>query len=402
MTSTSYFGVDPGNFSIHWPGEAQFGPGCVDSLAQWASAWNVRKPILISDQGIIDSGLLAPVLELLRASGAEPVIYGGVEANPTISNVVLAKAVWHSQDCDGLIAFGGGSVIDVSKILLAHLCSDAPIVDVLKDGDALLVRPLPPFAAVPTTAGTGSESTTAALIKDEFGRKHVMRSRRCRPQWIALDPRLTLSVPRSVSACTGFDVVMHALGAATNRASNPLGEILAIDALSRSLRALPTVLNDLKNLDARTELMLASYLAGVAMSLRGVDGIHGLCTPLESVVEAPHAHVLAVVCEPLMRFNLETMAPCYARLAVSCGIVSGETSIRDQAHSLIEAICNLRELACLPRSLDDIGANLEAMPSVYEAARTNASLRLNGRQLSQDDIVTVYAAMRGANHKENS
>jgi alcohol dehydrogenase class IV len=196
-----------------------------------------------------------------------------------------------------------------------------------------------------------------------------------------------------VTASAGFDVLMHALGAATNRATNPVGEALAIDALQRAQQALPAVLERPNDVDARADMLLASYLAGVAMSLRGVDGIHGLCTPLESVVSAPHGHVLAVVCEPLMRFNLMTMAPRYAHVAATCGLGEPGMEVEALAQALVARIVALRDLAGLPRTLSQLGVQPESMASVYEAAQINASLRLNGRPLTREDIVAVYAAM---------
>lgn len=390
----SYFGTEAGRFSVAWPGEAVFGGGCAAQAADWAVARALRRPLVVSDAGLVAVGLPSPLLESLRAAGLAPVMFDGVDANPSTANVEAAATAWRDGRCDGLIAFGGGSVIDVCKVLLASLCSDAPLADVLRGGDALLLRPVPPFAAVPTTAGTGSESTTAALVKDADGRKHVLRSRRCQPQWIALDPLLTLSTPPGVTAAAGFDVLMHALGAATNRATNPVGEALALGALERAFRALPAVLARPGDIEARADMLMASYLAGVAMSLRGVDGIHGLCTPLESFAHAPHAHVLAVVCEPLMRFNLQALVPCYARVATACGIGAPGADAPVRAAALIDAVCALRDQARLPHTLDAIGVAPEDMPAVYEAAAVNASLRLNGRAFTAEDIVAVYAAMR--------
>ncbi len=395
MPAASFFGTTPGHFGTRWPGEAVFGAGCVDRLPQWARREGVHRPLLLSDAGLAATGLLTRVADDLRRAGIDPVCHDDVAANPSAAHVHAAAQRWREHHCDGLIALGGGSVIDVGKVLAAVLASDAPLADLLQRGDAALSGPVPPFAAVPTTAGTGSESTVAALIKDEAGRKHVMRSHRCRPQWIALDPLLTLTVPPAVTASTGFDVLMHALGAATNCASHPIGEALALDALRRTVSALPAVLACPDDESARADMLLASYLAGVAMSLRGVDGIHGLCTPLEAIVDAPHAHVLAVVCEPLMRFNMAAIADRYAAAARTCGLAAPQLSTVRQATALIDKVCELRDLAGLPRSLDALGDVPADLGAVHAAAANNASARLNGRPLSDDDIAALYAAMRG-------
>ena len=387
-TPTVHFGTDPGRFDFAWPGDAVFGDGCAQQLPGWLRAHGVGRPLVLSDAGLVRAGIVGPLLDAMRAAGLAPTLFDGVSANPTLDNVSQARSHWEAKPCDGLVAIGGGSVIDVGKVLVASLCADASMAEVLRDGDRALVRPAPPFAALPTTAGTGSESTVAALVKDAQGRKHVLRSRRSRPRWIALDPQLTLSVPASVTASTGFDAVMHALGAATNRATNPVGEALALQALALAMRALPAVMAQPDAREARSDMLLASYLAGVAMSLRGVDGIHGLCTPLEALVDVPHAHVLAAICVPLMRFTLPAAAQRYARAARACGL--------DGAEPLIEAIAALRDRAGLPRTLAELGLAADQLGPAVDAALDNASLRLNARQPSREEIVALYHAMQPA------
>jgi alcohol dehydrogenase class IV len=393
-TPTAFFGTQPDCFDFAWPGHAVFGAGCAQRLPGWMAEHGVRRPLVLTDAGLVKAGIVAPLLDALRAAGLAPVPFDGVATNPTLENVHQARACWDEQRCDGLVAIGGGSVIDVGKVLIAGLCADAPMEQVLREGDRLLSRDAPPFAALPTTAGTGSESTTAALIKDDQGRKHVLRSRRSRPRWVALDPRLTVSVPAAVTASTGFDTVMHALGAATNRATNPVGESLALQALALSMRALPAVLAEPASLTARSDMLLASYLAGVAMSLRGVDGIHGLCTPLEGLVDVPHAHVLAVTCLPLMRFTLPAATARYAQAARACGL--GGADDNALAEALIQAIDKLRHEAGLPRTLAELGLRADQLGPAIEGAMHNASLRLNARQPARDEITALYLAMQPA------
>lgn len=393
-TTSSAFSTQPDRHDFAWPGHAVFGAGCAQQLPQWVVAQRVARPLVLSDAGLVRAGIVAQLLDMLHAAGLAPVLFDGVAANPTLENVSQARAAWDAQRCDGLVAIGGGSVIDVGKVLVAGLCADVPIEQVLREGDGVLSRKAPPFAALPTTAGTGSESTTAALIKDGLGRKHVLRSRRSRPQWVALDPQLTLSVPASVTASTGFDTVMHASGAATNRATNPVGEALALRALALSMQALPAVIAQPGSLKARSDMLMASYLAGVAMSLRGVDGIHGLCTPLEGLVDVPHAHVLAVTCVPLMRFTLPAAKARYAQAARACGLDGADDDAL--AHALIHAIDRLRADAGLPRTLAQLGLRADQLGPAIDAAVDNASLRLNARQPTRDEIAELYRAMQPA------
>lgn len=382
MGAAPPFGTDPAAFSLNWPGAAQFGPGAVMQLPQLLAGR--RRPLIVTDRGIVAGGLLAPVLAALRGQGLAPTVFSDVEANPSLTHVDDALAAWRHAGSDALVAFGGGSAIDTAKLVVARLCSDIPVSQLLARGDAALTRPPPRFIAVPTTAGTGSESTLAAVVKDSQGRKHVMRSATTRPQHVLLDPELTLSVPAAVTASTGFDVAMHALGAATNRANSPVAALLAQRALAQAVEWLPRVLEAPHALPARSAMLEASYLAGVAIGLKGVDAIHGLATPLESVARAPHGHVLAVVMEPVLRFTAETEGARYAELARACGW---------PAHGLVPILCGLRERCGLPSRLSQIGVQASQLPGLVDAAAQGPSTRLHARTPSHDDVQALYAAM---------
>ena len=377
----SPFSTDPNAYRLDWPGHARFGPGCVKQLGELLARNGRQRPLIVTDRGIVASGLLSPVLDDLKAAR----VFDGVEPNPTLANVDAALSTWHEHGADALIAFGGGSAIDTAKLLVARLCSDAPIDQLLREGDAAMTRPAPFFIAVPTTAGTGSESTLAALVKDEQGQKRVMRSATTRPQHMLLDPTLTLSAPRGVTAATGFDVVMHALGAATNRAHNPVGLALAQQALAQAVEWLPRVLDDPRDLTARSAMLQASHLAGLAIGMKGVDAIHGLTTPLESVARAPHGHVLAIVMEPVLHFTAETESSRYATLARACGWPE---------RSLIDRLVGLREHCGLPHRLAQIEVPAAALPVLVDAATDGPSTRLHARPLSRDNVAALYQSMQ--------
>jgi alcohol dehydrogenase class IV len=392
--SSSFFSTDPGQFQTHWPGHAMFGAGTLKRIGSLLVQHGARGVLVVTDRGIVGAGLLAPLLDDLAVHGIAAGVFDGVEANPPMANVDAALAQWRQAPAEAVLAVGGGSVIDAAKILVARLCSDLPVEEMLQRGDAALTRPAPLFVAVPTTAGTGSESTVAALIKDAAGRKRVFRSHRSQPRWIVLDPELTLGLPVHVTASTGFDVVMHALGAAGNRAVQPIGQALAEQALARAVAWLPRVLAEPRSLEARSEMLQASHAAGVAISLKGVDGIHGLCTPLESLASQPHGHVLSVIYEPVMRFTLATEAPRYAQLARRCGWVPSELPDAQAADELHRRVLALRDLCGLPRSLGQLGIEPDGLGGAVDPAFNGPSTRLHARAMSREDVADLYDAMR--------
>lgn len=379
-----HFSTDPNAWRLDWPGHAEFAPGCVQRLGLLLRSLHGRRPLVVTDRGLVVSGVLQPVMDQLAREGLQAHLHDGVEANPSLVHVDRALDAWRAHDADALVAVGGGSAIDTAKVMVARLCSDATLDGLVAGGDAALTRPAPTFIAVPTTAGTGSESTLAALVKDEHGRKRVIRSRGTRPQHVLLDPELTLSVPAAVTASTGFDVAMHALGAATNRAHHPIGQALAERALRQAVTWLPRVLAEPRSLDARSAMLEASHLAGVAIGLKGVDAIHGLTTPLESVASAPHGHVLAVVMEPVLHFTDRAEHARYAVLAHACGWPD---------HSLIERLVALRDTCGLPRRLAQIDVKPGVLPGLVDAATEGPSTRLHARALSRDDVAALYRSM---------
>jgi alcohol dehydrogenase class IV len=382
-----------GPFSSSWPIPTVFGAGCIDTLSAVVAQAGGRHVLLVTDTGLVACGLAGRLADNLKAAGIGCTVFDAVQPNPLLAHVADALTQWHAVAADTVVALGGGSVMDSSKVLVAAASSDTDLDTVVSRADEVIVRPLPTFVAVPTTAGTGSESTTAALLKDTAGRKRLMRSTLTRPVRILLDPELTVSVPPGMTAATGFDVVMHALGALGTTLANPIGELFAYDALSRATRHLAAAVEYGNDLHARGEMSYASYLAGLAIAMNGVDAIHGLCTPLESVVNRPHGHVLSVTFGPVMRANLPTMQAQYAHAARLCGYAGLTASDADAAKALYEGLDALRRRLGLPRCLADIGVDDTMLAALPELALASRATQVNRLPLDREDIVSLYAAM---------
>ncbi len=385
--------TDSPAFSTHWPANMEFGAGVAQTLPDRVRTMDGRCVLLMTDRGLHASGLVERIVSGLSESGLAVFVFDDIQPNPVIANAIAARAMWNQCGADTVVALGGGSVIDTSKVLVASIASDSDWDALLMQGDAAMVRQPPPFIVLPTTAGTGSESTSSALIKDSAGRKRLMRSLRARPTRVMLDPLLTLSVPVSMTAATGFDVLMHALGALSNITDNPIGEALAYEALALGVQHLPRVVQDPSSVEARSHMLLASYLAGLAISMKGVDAIHGLCTPLESIVDRPHGLVLSAIFPHVMRHNLGACQAVYAKAARLCGFAATDTPQAQAAQALYQGLMTLRMAIGLDVTLSALGVDASMLVALPDRALDTRPTQLNAAPLNREQISALYVAM---------
>ncbi|GMV01654.1 MAG: iron-containing alcohol dehydrogenase [Burkholderiaceae bacterium] len=379
-------------FAVTWPPNVTFGAGAVASLGDRARAMGGRKALLVTDPGLVAIGLADKVAGFLRASGIEADVFGKVKPNPTMAEVTEGVARVSSGGHDFIVALGGGSSIDAAKVISMQLLSGRTIQEIEAKGvDDAPGRPLG-FIAVPTTAGTGSEATTGALVKDASGKKYLVRSVRCRPAQSILDPELTRSVPARMTASTGMDAFIHAVGAYTNTQVNPIGDVCAQEAIRLVSGNLLQAIGDGNDLSARSAMMLASHLAGIAISQKGNDAIHGLSTAVESMVDCTHGESLSALMPHILRFNHEAAAPRYAQIARLMGRdVAGRTVMQAAAVG-IEAMIELRDAAGTCRALREIGVKPEMAERLTELAAKGRSTLINCRKPDREQIAALYQA----------
>lgn len=379
-------------FAVTWPPNVTFGAGAVASLGDRARAMGGRKALLVTDPGLVAIGLADKVAGFLRASGIEADVFGKVRPNPTMAEVTEGVARVRSGGHDFIVALGGGSSIDAAKVISMQLLSGRTIQEIEAKGvDDAPGMPLG-FIAVPTTAGTGSEATTGALVKDASGKKYLVRSVRCRPAQSILDPELTRSVPARMTASTGMDAFIHAVGAYTNTQVNPIGDVCAQEAIRLVSGNLLQAIGDGNDLSARSAMMLASHLAGIAISQKGNDAIHGLSTAVESMVDCTHGESLSALMPHILRFNHEAAAPRYAQIARLMGRdVAGRTVMQAAAVG-IEAMIELRDAAGTCRALREIGVKPEMAERLTELAAKGRSTLINCRKPDREEIAALYQA----------
>jgi len=290
-----------------------FGVGAVDGLAAELSALGVARPLLISDRGLRDAGLIDRVLRVLPGWGA---VFDGVTPNPVYADVEGALSLYQASGCDGVVALGGGSVIDVAKYVALLVTHGGQVCDYVNRPDPF-VRPAAPLVAVPTTAGTGSEaSPDAGIHPDGHSASVGVSSRRAVPRAALLDPGLTTGLPPRMTAATGIDALTHCIEGFLSIVDSPVADTLALDGIRRVMSHVDQATRHGDDLVARGEMLVAGYLGGVAIGMGlgpahaiaitcGDQGLHhgvlsgiGCVASLDAVL-AQVPHKLAPLCAAL-------------------------------------------------------------------------------------------------------
>lgn len=384
-------------FSMIWPPGIVFGAGAVAGIGERVRAHGGSRVLLVTDAGLERAGVAERVAGHLREAGVQVTVFAEVQPNPTMTEVTRGMARFRDDGHDFLVALGGGSSIDAAKVMSMQMLSGRSIEEIAAQGvDDAPGTPVG-FLVVPTTSGTGSEATTGALVKDDSGRKYLVRSVRCRPLQAILDPELTLTVPPRMTAATGMDAFIHALGSYTNAQLNPFADLCAREAIRLASAHLPRAVADGADLEARTAMMMASHLAGISISLKGNDLIHGLSTAVESMVNCTHGESLSAIMPHVLRFNHASAAERYADIANLMGVPTGGMDTHAAAAAGIDAMIALRDRVGTATSLGALGVREDMIPRLTELASRGRSTQINCRVPDTGEITAlIEAAVRAA------
>lgn len=309
------------------------GAGSLARVPELLHTAGCRKPMIVASHRQSEApAFLNMVKELEEWS-----LFSTVTANPKIETVEQIAAQYHQDGCDSLVAIGGGSPMDAAKAAAARIARPKCTVEQLK-GLMKVRRRIVPFVAVPTTAGTGSETTIAAVVTDAQRHKYAMEDLCLIPRWAVLDPALTVSLPASTTAETGMDALTHAVEAYTNRLYNtPQTRTLARQAVAAIFQYLPLACADGDNLQARQELLVASYRAGFAFTRAGVGNVHAIAHTLGGLYDVPHGRANAVLLPLVLEDYGEAAWKRLAELAEVAGICAAG-SREEKAKAFIAAV----------------------------------------------------------------
>ncbi len=382
------------NFIFQTVPVLHFGEGCLAELPGQIAALRASRPMIVTDKGIVNAGLIAPVEQTLRAAGLEVAIFDEVVADPPEAIVLQAIEAAKSAGVDIVIGLGGGSSLDTAKVVAALAVDGAqPLADIY--GIGLLDRKGLPTILIPTTSGTGSEVTAISILTTGETTKAGIISPHLVADVALLDPAMTLGLPANVTAATGIDAMVHAVESYTSRnGKNPVSDMLAIEALKLLTAHIETACSDGSNMVAREAMLRGSMLAGQAFANSPVGAIHALAYPLGGIYHIPHGLSNALVMPYVMQYNLEAAAPLYAELADALNIPRGsENSSEARAQQLIDFLEALAVSVKAPRKLRDIGIARDATTELAEAAMLQTRLLDNNpREVTLADAQRIYDA----------
>lgn len=347
--------------------------------------------LFVTDNDLVRLGLPDDYLAAIGADH-ELAVFDSVEADPSKGTLIAATEAGRAAGVTSVVGFGGGSPMDVAK-LAAYLLGSGDALDEIW-GVSIAKGSRLPLALVPTTAGTGSEATPISVITCEGGVKLAVNSPPLVADWAVLDATLTLGLPGHVTAATGIDAIVHAVEAYTSaRLKNPLSDALAREALRLLSRNLPTVIEQPRNLEARSSMLLGAHLAGLAFANAPVAGVHALAYPLGGLHHLPHGLSNALMLRHVLGHNLEAARELYAELAEIVEPNCAGQGSQARAALLIERLDGLAGSSGLALRLRDHGIGFEEAPRLAEEAMKQTRLLVNNPcEISQSDAQRLYEA----------
>ena len=341
------------------------GPGAVRRLPAFVKSKGINNVLVVTDKGLTGLHLLDGMYEELDKAGVKYTVYDGVQPNPSIENIEEAKDMYIKNNCEGIIAFGGGSPMDCAKAAGARVTNPGTSVRKMR-GLLKVHHALPPFFAVPTTAGTGSEVTLAAVVTDESTHeKCPINDPKLRPKYAVLDPELTLGLPPKITSTTGMDALTHAVEAYIGNSNVANTEEYAEKAVKLIFANVENAYNNGKDIDARNNMLKASYYAGMAFTRAYVGYVHAIGHNLGGFYHVPHGLAMAVIMPHVLDFYGEAAYERLAKLAEISGVKFTGTN-EDKAKAFIAEVRAMNERMGIPTTFDCIKE--EDIPTIAQRA----------------------------------
>ncbi len=366
-----------------FPTKIVFGAGEIGRLGDEVRALGLRRVLLVADPGVEQHGLLEAPLAALAAAAVETRVFTGVEGNPTEQNIEDGAKVYLEHGAEGVVAVGGGSPMDAAKLIALRAVCAVPFeqLDDAIDGGVLVPQVVPPVITVPTTAGTGSEvGRSGVLTVRSTGRKTVIFSPRLLAKVAILDPQLTVTMPRSVTAATGFDALTHCVEAYLSLGDHPLADAIALGGIELVAGWLSLAVEEPKNIEARGAMMKAAMMGAIAFQ-KGLGACHSLAHPLSSEHGLHHGLANALCLPAVVAFNTLAVPERVARVGALLGSADA-----------VHAVTALRARVGIQGGLSGCGIEAEHLPALANKAFEDACHRSNPRPTTQSDLLDLYRA----------
>lgn len=378
------------------PGRVIAGPGSIEQLAELAQGFfQARRVLIISDKGVAAAGLVKAPQQQLQDAGLSVTLIDSTPPEPDVADVQAIEATARAAGpFDLVVGIGGGSAMDVAKIIAVLLAHPLDLRDLLSKKADITARGLP-TVMVPTTSGTGSEATPNSIIlvpEDEL--KVGIVSARLMPDAVILDARLTLTLPPAVTASTGMDALTHAIECYCSKKANPFSDLYALEGIRLIARSIRRAVHQGDDLQAQADLLLGAYWGGVCIATSSTTAVHALAYPLGGKYRMPHGLSNAILLPSIMAFNQLGNESRFAAMARAMALPVDGLSDSEAASAFVQALRDLNRDLGVPDSLRSLNiqpAELEGL--VDGAAKVTRLLDNNPRPMTRDDMRALYAAL---------
>ena len=380
---------DPTMLAAHdWlcPVPIAYGPGRLAEIAQRCIGLGVHNPLIVTDRGSRDLPFIARLQTLLHDAGLKAALFSDISPNPVDGEIGAGRAAFLAGGHDAIIAIGGGSAMDGAKAICLTACNDRDLwafdyerpVPVMAPGSSF-----PTLITIPTTAGTGAETESTAMVTHAAkGMKFCVWHPELKPALALLDPELTVGLPRSLTAWTGADALVHAIEAYLVPGFHPLCDGLALEALALIAKWLPVAVEEPQNLTARGGMLTGSCLAGIAF-LKGLGLVHAISHMVGAEFNTQHGLTNAILLPAVLRFNLPGQDDKVRRMAQAMDL--SDTSVA----GFITAVEGLLDEIGIPKSLAEIGVPADCAARITEKALKDSAARTNPRTATAAEVVTL-------------
>ncbi|MEX2519516.1 MAG: iron-containing alcohol dehydrogenase [Paracoccaceae bacterium] len=378
------------SFIANWsyPTAIRFGAGRIAELAEACAVAGIKRPLLVTDKGLAALPITSRAREVMKAGGLGDAIFAEVDANPTGANLDAGVAAYRAGGHDGVIAFGGGSGLDLGKAVAFMAGQDRPVWD-FEDIDDWWKRAradaIAPIVAVPTTAGTGSEVGRASVLtNEETHEKKIIFHPKFLPTVVICDPELTVGMPKAITAGTGMDAFAHCLEAYCSPHYHPMSQGIALEGMRLVKAHLPVAYDDGEDIEARAHMMSAAMMGAVAFQ-KGLGAIHALSHPIGAVHHTHHGATNAVVMGAVLAFNRKAIEGRITAAAAYLGIEGG-------FDGFVKFIADLNASLGIPKRLSGLGVKNADVDALVEAAIRDPSCGGNPVELTKAGLKSLYEA----------
>jgi len=381
--------------SYELPTVIKHGVGALAAVGEEAAALGIRRPLLVTDKGMVATGHVDRAATLLAAQGLEPATFDGVVGNPSIHHVARGSEAYRDHRADGMVALGGGSSMDTAKAIGVEVAHGGRILD-YEYGHTPLTRRIPPLVAVPTTSGTGSEVTLWSVITDPTRQiKFNVGGPLIGPHVALIDPLLVVGLPPHLTAFTGMDALSHAVECYTCAYAQPFTDAVALLAIEYVGASLRIAFANGQDVEARYKMAMAAMLAGLAYGSESAGAVHAMAQTFGGVFDVHHGYLTGIMLAPCSEYNLMGHPEKYARIAIALGEDVRGLSTLEAARRGVAAMAALARDLEFPAFGDFTGATPAHIPRLAKMAEADPQTIGNPRLIDARGYEKIYARLMG-------